>query len=249
MIPKTIHYCWFGHRSKPALVQKCIESWKNYCPDYEIIEWNESNFDIHSSIFSEGAYREKKWAFVADYVRSLVLLQYGGIYLDADMELLHPLDPMLHDDFFAGFESNDTVATAIIGCSKGNDILQKYFEYYKDRSFRKGDDRLTSPIVLTEILMAQGLELSGKKQFVSNGTVYPKAVFYPTDLGWVFGIYHSNAVGVHHYLDSWGKNPDLKARSRSSKLRLSILYHARDLVGTSTMYKLGQKIHGIRRRF
>lgn len=247
MIPKTIHYCWFGHHPKPAIVQKCIESWKKYCPDYEIIEWNESNFDIHSSSFSEGAYREKKWAFVVDYVRALVLLQHGGVYLDADMELLRPLDPMLQNDFFAGFETNDTVATGIIGCSKGNDILQKYCAYYKDRPYRSGENRLTSPIVLTDILTAQGLELCGKKQFVANGTVYPKAVFYPTDLSWVFGSYHTKAVGVHHYLDSWGNNPDLKARTRASKFRLSIIFQARNLLGTRTIYELGQKIRRIRR--
>ena len=249
MIPQKIHYCWFGNNPKPALVERCIESWRKYCPDYEIIEWNESNFDIHSSVFSEGAYREKKWAFVADYVRAVVLLQQGGIYLDADMELLGSLDPLLQQDFFAGFEANDTVATGIIGCHKGNDILQSYYEYYKDKPFQRGKDLPTSPVVLTNLLKEHGLKLSGKKQSVANGTVYPKFMFYPTDLSWVFGKYHSHTLGVHHYLDSWGRNTELNARTRLSMLRLSFVYHARNIVGTRTMYVLGQLIRRISRNF
>ena len=95
MIPKIIHYCWFGKNPLPPLVEKCIASWKLYCPDYEIICWNEERYDIHQCEFTEQAYQAGKWAFVADYVRLDVLVKYGGIYLDTDVELLKPIDYLL----------------------------------------------------------------------------------------------------------------------------------------------------------
>ena len=247
-IPKIIHYCWFGENPKPQLVLKCIESWKRFCPDYELIEWNESNFDIHSHVFVEEAYREKKWAFVSDFVRASVLLQYGGIYLDTDMELIRPLDPLLQHCLFAGFEANDTIGSAIFGCEAENETIRKYYEYYQSKSFSfLDDDYNTSPIVLTEVLRGNGLRLNGKRQDISGSAIYSKPVFFPTGLGWVFGKYCSRTIGVHHYMDSWGKNNAMGERTRMSKLRLSLLYHARNIVGTSKMYKLGQRMRKLRR--
>lgn len=247
-IPKIIHYCWFGGNPKPLLVQKCIESWKRYCSDYEIIEWNENNFDIHSNVLVEEAFEAKKWAFVSDYVRTFALLRDGGVYLDTDYELLQPLDPFLGNAFFAGFEATDTLGSAIFGCEKNNRIVRRFFEYYQGKHFRQNGMTVitTSPIVLTDVLAENGLRLNGKKQCVSDCVLYPKTVFYPTGLSWVLGKYGPGTIGVHHFMDSWGKNPGLGERSGLSKLRLCILYHARNAFGTNTMYRFGQTIRKIR---
>ena len=113
-IPKVIHYCWFGGNPKPKLVQKCIHSWKKYCPDYEIIEWNESNFDISSCpLYVRQAYDVKKWAFVSDYARLKIIHTCGGIYLDTDVELIKSLDSLLEYNAFFGFEDGKYVATGL----------------------------------------------------------------------------------------------------------------------------------------
>ena len=108
-IPKIIHYCWFGKNEKPDIVKKCIDSWKKILNEYEIIEWNEKNFKIDSNKFVKQAYDSKKFAFVSDYVRVYALYNYGGIYLDTDVELLRPLDELLKDKMFCGWESRDQI--------------------------------------------------------------------------------------------------------------------------------------------
>lgn len=248
-IPRIIHYCWFGGKPKPQLVLRCIESWKQFCPDYEIIEWNEDNFDTHSNAFIEDAYQAEKWAFVSDYARAIGLLRYGGIYLDTDMEALQPFDPLLVHSFFAGFETKDTIAAGIIGCEKENDVIRRYTEYYQGASFYKNGKQtmMTSPVVLTELLLEKGLKLNGKKQCASGCMVYPKNVFYPTGIEWVRGRYGSNTIAVHHYMNSWGKNSSLSEQSRISKIRLSMLFYARNLLGTETMYQMGKRIHRLKR--
>ena len=106
MIPKAIHYCWFGGGKKPKLAKKCIESWKRFCPDYEIKEWNEDNFDFTVMPFMAEAYKAKKYAFVSDVARLLVLEKYGGIYFDTDVELIKDISPLINDDGFIGFEND-----------------------------------------------------------------------------------------------------------------------------------------------
>ena len=243
-IPKIIHYCWFGGNPKPELIKKCIESWRKHCPNYAIIEWNEDNFDIHSSPFVEEAYQAKKWAFVSDFVRAKVLMQKGGIYLDTDMELLKPLDSLLENGFFAGFEAKDTVAAGVIGCSKGNKVISDFYDYYNKAHFAPNSDDgvITSPIVLTNILIEMGIKLNGKKQCIREITVFSKPTFYPTGVNWVIGKYGPKTVGVHHYMDSWGRNSGMKERTRLSKLKLCMLYQARNLLGTSSIYRIGQKL-------
>ncbi len=247
-IPKIIHYCWFGYNPKPELVLKCIESWKRFCPDYEIKEWNENSFDVDGNAFTREAYLAKKWAFVSDYVRGYALLNYGGVYLDTDMELLKPLDPLLVNPFFAGFEVNDSLASCVIGSNAEYEIIRQYWDYYQGKHFQENGKIIitTSPIVLTDILKKQGLELNGKKQCVNNCMIYPRTAFSPTSLQWVIGKYSSKTIGIHHFMDSWGKNTGLGERSRYSKLRLCMLFFARNLFGTRTMYELGQRIRKIK---
>lgn len=128
MIPKKIHYCWFGRNPLPELAVRCIESWKKYCPDYEIIEWNEDNYDINKISYVKEAYQARKWAFVTDYVRLDVVNQYGGIYLDTDVELLKSLDPLLKYKSFFGMEEGKFIATGLgFGAEKGTKILVLVF--------------------------------------------------------------------------------------------------------------------------
>ena len=105
MIPKIIHYCWFGGKPLPKLAKKCIASWKKFCPDYEIKEWNESNFDLNSCTYVKEAYDSKKYAFVSDYARFWILHRYGGVYFDTDVELLKSIDDILADGAFMGVEN------------------------------------------------------------------------------------------------------------------------------------------------
>ena len=119
MIPKKIHYCWFGRGEKPELAKKCIKSWKIYCPNYEIIEWNEENFDINSNQYLKEAYENKKYAFVTDYVRLFVLYTQGGIYMDTDVEVIKPLDEYLHHEAVSGFENTTQIPTGLMACREG----------------------------------------------------------------------------------------------------------------------------------
>lgn len=106
-IPKKIHYCWFGRNPLTESAKKCIESWKKYCPEYEIIEWNENNFDLTENRYAREAYEQKKWAFVSDYARLKIVYEQGGIYMDVDVELIKPLDELTELDGYMGFEKRD----------------------------------------------------------------------------------------------------------------------------------------------
>lgn len=136
MIPKVIHYCWFGRNPKPELINKCIESWKKFCPDYEIKEWNEDNFDIHQCPYVEEAYECKKWAFVSDCARLKIIYDNGGIYLDTDVELLDSLDNILKYDFFFAFEHEFRVNTGYgFGAKKMSPIVQEMLSFYLGKHF------------------------------------------------------------------------------------------------------------------
>mgnify|MGYP001780597132 FL=1 len=113
MIPKKIHYCWFGRGIKPELARKCIQSWEKYCPDYEIIEWNEDNFDINQYPYLRWCYENRKWAFLSDFARLLVVYQNGGIYFDTDVELIRTPDELLMCNAFYGFENDENIATGL----------------------------------------------------------------------------------------------------------------------------------------
>ena len=131
MIPKTIHYCWFGGKEKPKLAQKCIRSWKKYCPDYKIIEWNENNFDVHQNDYTSFLYENKKYAFLSDYVRLKVVFDQGGVYFDTDVEVIKSIDNFLKYEAFYGFENDQYVASGLgFGAEKGHITLAKMLEIY-----------------------------------------------------------------------------------------------------------------------
>ena len=153
---KYIHYCWFGGNSLPKLAKKCIESWKKYLPDYEIIEWNEKNFDINLCPFVKEAYDNKKWAFVSDYARLYALYKYGGLYLDTDVEILRDIEFLKNDEMFMGREDENFFATAVIGVKEENNkYIRKILDYYDSLSgFDPNIDvfNYANPRILTRII-------------------------------------------------------------------------------------------------
>ena len=135
-IPKVLHYCWFGGAPKPKNIQNCIRSWKKYCPDYEIIEWNEQNFDVSQSLYTRQAYDARRWAFVADYARLKILYEQGGIYMDTDVELLRPLDDLLAYPAFFGFQHNNEVATGLgFGAEAHSPVVKALLDDYDSLPF------------------------------------------------------------------------------------------------------------------
>ena len=160
MIPKTIHYCWFGGNPLPDLAIKCIKSWKKYCPDYEIIEWNEKNFDLQYNTYVREAYEAKKWAFVSDVARLFALVNYGGIYMDTDVEVIKSLDDLLLYQSVSGFESETQIPTGLMACEKGNRMFQEFLNDYEGKHFIRDDgslDLTTNVTYITNICLKHGL--------------------------------------------------------------------------------------------
>ncbi|MGN0521041.1 MAG: glycosyltransferase family 32 protein [Eubacterium sp.] len=205
MIPKTIHYCWFGGNKKSPLIEKCIRSWKAICPEYEIIEWNENNFDINICSYVKEAYENKKWAYVSDYARFYILNKFGGIYLDTDVELLKPIDDLISKGAFAGFSSNSIVATGLIlACEQGNWFCKEVLASYDNQHFIDDDPSKILAIGrrVTALLVEHGLKLDGTQQVIDGMTIYPKSYFNPTD-GDVRAKVDERAYSIHHYAATW----------------------------------------------
>lgn len=210
MIPKVINYCWFGKGKKSELIEACIKSWKKYCPDYEIVEWNEDNFDIHSNKYVEEAYNAKKWAFVTDYVRLYALYHNGGIYLDTDVEIIKPIDTFLENNAFSGFETDKYIPTAIMGAEKGNEWIEYLLSYYDSKRFIKEDgeyDLTTNVITISKMTVEKyDIELNGELQEISNiFKIYPKDYFCPKDYETGDINLTENTVCIHHFNASWHK--------------------------------------------
>lgn len=185
MIPKIIHYCWFGKNLKPPLVQRCIESWRKYCPDYEIKEWNEDNFDVACNAYVKEAYAASKWAFVADYARLWIVYHFGGVYLDTDVELIRPIDDLLKLEGFFGFEDDNHIATGLgFGAVSGNKLVGLMLADYENVHFLKPDgtfDLTTCPVRNTDSLRRKCPEIGkGINKIAVDGSVlFPEEYFCP----------------------------------------------------------------------
>lgn len=221
MIPKVIHYCWFGGNQLPESAVKCIESWKKYCPDYEIKEWNESNFDVHCCDYVCEAYEAKRWAFVSDYARFKILYENGGIYFDTDVELIRPIDDIIARGGFMGAENavsgsrsgGVNVAPGLgLAVTPGNEFYREMLEGYHHSHFVKEDGSLNLKTVVaytTELLRKNGLEDKNDIQQIAGFYIYPKEYFCPLD-------YESGKLdmteqtrSIHHYSATWhGKTED-----------------------------------------
>lgn len=218
---KKLHYCWFGGNPKSELIQKCQESWRQYCPDYQIIEWNESNFDVNCCDYVREAYEAKKWAFVSDYCRFYVLFHHGGIYLDTDVELIKPLEGL--PETFAGFENPTTVASGLIrGAKPGDEICGRMLDsYHNDRYFLEDGRNNTKTVCAREtgLFKEYGLKLNGKLQHIADTWIYPTEYFSPKDYLTEKLNITENTVSIHHYDASWYTEEDKLAASLRVKYR------------------------------
>lgn len=221
MIPKTIHYCWFGGNPLPNKARKCIESWKKYCPEFQIIEWNENNVALSACPqYINDAYNAKKYAFVSDYIRLKVLYEHGGFYMDTDVELVKPLSAFLSDRAVIGFENNNFVNSGqMLAAEAGHPILVEMMACYNSVAFYKEDGSiflLGCPHVNTDVLAAHGLNKDGQEQVVANVHVYPEYYFNPLDSTTGELRKTDKTVSIHWYAMTW-KSPVMKLRVRLLK--------------------------------
>lgn len=206
MIPKKIHYCWFGRGEKPALAKKCIASWKKYCPDYEIIEWNEDNFNLDYNGYTRYCYDNRKWAFLSDFVRLVVVAEQGGIYFDTDVELLKNPAELLHYGAFYGFENDTNIATGLGFGAEANHptIVAMREEYAAVAPDCNGNyPMIVCPALNTKALVPFGLKLDGSRQNVGGAEILPAEYLNPYDDPTGRLNKTSNTVSVHWYSKSW----------------------------------------------
>ena len=241
MIPKIIHYCWFGHGEKSKLINKCIHSWKLYLPDYKIIEWNEDNFNVNEIVFTQEAYEKHKWAFVSDYARLYALNKFGGIYLDTDVELFKNLDCFLENNFFLGYESNDYPGTAIIGSSLQNIILEELIIYYKNQRFVLENGKyniLPNPWIFAKILKDKGIILDGKERKSAIITLYDQLLFYPNNIGLIWNKKHRRTFAIHHCEQTW-RDEEIRDFSKLKyRVRRYFVKILQNMIGTETLGKI-----------
>ena len=183
-ISKKIHYCWFGNNPKSEMEKKCIASWEKYCPDYQIIEWNEDNYDVNSSKYMQEVYSSKKWGYSADYARLDIVYKEGGIYLDTDVEIYRNFDDMLADEAFFNFAcAYEVNAGSGFGAIAGNNILMELRDFYTDKHFINKDGTLnlqSCAFYQNPVLENYGFNLAENKyQVINNIVLYPSEVMNP----------------------------------------------------------------------
>lgn len=211
MIPKTIHYCWFGGNPLPKAARKYIKSWKKFFPDYEIKRWDETNFDVNSIPYTREAYKAGKFAFVSDYARFWILYNYGGLYFDTDVEVIRSLDDIIQDGPFMGVEKQDddliTVAPGLcLGAEKHNDLFADLIQFYSNASFINPDGTLCLTNVVeitTEFLVKGQLVNTDEIQHCCGFNIYPKDYFCPIDYDTRELRITPNTRTIHHYAESW----------------------------------------------
>lgn len=201
---KVIHYCWFGKNEKSELIAKCIESWKTFFPDYEIVEWNESNFDINCCDYVREAYNAKKWAFVSDYCRILVLFLYGGVYFDTDVQIIKRTSAFEHNCI--GFEKKKLLNPGLVlAAEKGNWFCKEMLDAYNRDHFLLDNSFNYKTICdrSTEIFLRKGLKLNNKTQKVLDFVVYSTEYFNPKGTADGEPIITQNTVSIHLFNGSW----------------------------------------------
>nr|WP_302143234.1 glycosyltransferase [uncultured Schaedlerella sp.] len=217
MIPKKIHYFWVGGKPMPEKSKACVESWKKFCPDYEMIEWNESNYDFSVCTYMAQAYEAGLWGFVPDYARLDIIYRIGGIYLDTDVELLQSLDKLLNCKAFMGFENRTSVAPGLgFGAEPGNEILKQMRDLYYSFSFynENGTPNIVpSPFYATEFLKSYGLRLNGKRQTVQGMDIFPAEYFAPLCYADNRLKITGNTYSIHWYHASW-HTPEQRERTK-----------------------------------
>ena len=206
-IPRIIHSCWFSGESKPYSYQKCIDSWKKYCPDYEIIEWNSNNYDVCKNQYMKQAYEKRKWAFVSDYARLDVVNEYGGIYLDMDVELIDNIDKMLGFDAFFAMDTSDRIDLGSgFGAIKGHKLVKQIVEQYNDMQFIKENgelDMLPQPERFMNIFVNRGVNKLGKSQIIDNMAILSNEYFASVHGGEDDRIWTGRELAIHWHNAAW----------------------------------------------
>lgn len=201
-IPKVIHYCWFGKGKQSALIEKCIESWKEILPEYEIVLWNEDNFPIDKYPFAKQALEDKKWAFVSDVARLHALYYYGGVYMDTDVEVIKPIDNFLQHGFFSSYESGRHLPTGIMGAKKGNNYVKLLLDWYKF-PYSKAYYRIANTRIITKLTRIYcKLHLDGKQYEFADCCYYPREYFCPKWENDKF-LVTENTYTIHHFTGMW----------------------------------------------
>lgn len=224
MIPKVIHYCWFGRNPLPADAVRCINSWKKFCPDYEIKEWNEDNFDLNSCLYVKQAYENKKWAFVSDYARFKILYDYGGFYFDTDVEIIRPIDELLILRGFMGIEKGCTMVNPGLGMGfvPHNNICKSIKDYYEESSFIEKDGKQNVKIVLdfaTEVLERYGYSHEEKEiQDVDGVSIFPYDYLCPIDYKTGVLELTSRTYSIHWYSGAWISNDQRRVLELEKKV-------------------------------
>lgn len=236
---KIINYCWFGRGEKPKLVKKCIASWKKFCPDYKIIEWNEDNFDIDKYPYARYCLDTKKYAFLSDFVRLQVVYENGGIYFDTDVEVIRNIDSLLDYEAFYAFENDSYVATGLgFGAQAKHPTIKAMVDKYHaftpeaDGSFKM----IGCPKLNTEALLEFGLELNGKRQNVGGAEIFPAEFFNPYDDPTGRLNTTKNTYSIHWFAKS--------ALSKSTILKSKLTRPIHRLFGTDFLKKPGGEKNG-----
>lgn len=213
MIPKVIHYCWFGRKELPPLAVKCIRSWKKFLPDYKIVEWNEDNFDIYSIPYVKEAYEAKRYAFVSDYARFYILYRYGGVYFDTDVEIIKPIDDILERGAYMGFETpiGENIPLYVnpglgLATEPGNRFLGILLDLYSRLHFINPDGTHNLKTIVqytSDILIEHGLQKTSDIQCVDNIWIYPKEYFNPYDCVTDKIELTENTRSIHYFAASW----------------------------------------------
>lgn len=244
MIPRKIHYCWFGRNPLPEEAMKCITSWRKFLPDYEIIQWNEDNFDVSAVQYTAQAYDAKKYAFVSDYARFKILYEHGGLYFDTDVEIIRPLDDIIANGAFMGIEKSLATsggggwigvnAGLGLGAERGMPIYKKILEFYNCRSFLNETSTVVTNV--TQLLALEGLQNQNEMQSVEGITIYPAEYFCPMDS--ITGIIEvaPSTVSIHHYSCSWIDHKSLGYRLYVIKKKLIKVFGAKLIMKVASIF-------------
>lgn len=230
MIPKKIHYCWFGRNPLPPLAKKCISSWKKYLPDYEIIEWNEDNFDVNMIPYTAEAYKAKKYAFVSDYARFWVLYKYGGIYFDTDVEVIKSMNDIIAQGSFMGFETDPNIEEQTLGmvapglgfgAKIQHPTIKILLNYYEGIHFETTTNMSEVKSIVehtTYILSQYGLKSTKGIQQVAEFSIYPSEYFAPINITTHKLHTTKNTHTIHRYMDSWGRHNESALKKHIRKI-------------------------------
>lgn len=233
MIPKIIHYCWFGKNQIPSQLQRCMDTWSEIMPDYTIMRWDEGNFDIQSTAWTREAYEQKKYAFVSDYVRLVVLENYGGIYFDTDVLVKKPFDPLLAYPAFMGFENDLYLTSAVMGFEPHFLLIKEFLGTYSGKRFVNDGkpDNTANVVMMTDVCKKYGLVIDNNEQTVAGVHIFPKEYFCPLD------FYHNDhttpdTMAVHLFDASWLDRDTKRMVTRERTFLHKKYIHAKSLLKT-----------------